>query len=96
MRGFFNASSVFLRLPGVSEACEVEIRPAKGKMFADWKVATALPTVKVKKSGFGLTVPPAMTSYWIIRLNWVNLRRSVSRLAACRISLWWQDGFVAI
>lgn len=54
-RGFFNASSVFLSVAGREhEACEVEIRPAKGKAHADWKVATALPAVKVKKSGFGL------------------------------------------
>jgi predicted metalloprotease with PDZ domain len=54
MRGFFNASSVFLAVAGYeSSPCEVEIRPPKGKMFADWKVATALPALEVKKSGFG-------------------------------------------
>ncbi|WP_159878998.1 M61 family metallopeptidase [Aquitalea denitrificans] len=54
MRGFFNASSVFLAVAGhESSPCEVEIRPPKGRMFADWKVATALPALEVKKSGFG-------------------------------------------
>lgn len=54
MRGFFNASSVFLAVAGhESSPCEVEICPPKGKKFADWKVATALPALEVKKSGFG-------------------------------------------
>lgn len=53
-RGFFNASSVFLAVEGYeSSPCDVEIRAPKGKMFSDWKVATALPAVEVKKSGFG-------------------------------------------
>ena len=53
-RGFFNASSVFLSVAGYeSEPCDVEIRAPKGKSFDDWKVASSLPAVDVKKSGFG-------------------------------------------
>nr|WP_199065377.1 PDZ domain-containing protein [Chromobacterium sp. ASV5] len=55
-RGFFNASSVFLAADGYEgEACEVELLPPEGKAHAEWKVATSLPAVDVKKkSGFGL------------------------------------------
>ncbi|BBF84055.1 putative protease [Aquitalea magnusonii] len=53
-RGFFNASSVFLAVDGYESApCDVQILAPKGKHFAEWKVATALPARDVKKSGFG-------------------------------------------
>jgi len=53
-RGFFNASSVFLAVAGrESEPCEVEICSPKSKAFDTWKVASSLPVLDVKKSGFG-------------------------------------------
>ncbi|MDN0073945.1 PDZ domain-containing protein [Crenobacter sp. SG2303] len=54
-RGFFNGTSVFLSADGYeSGPCEVEILAPKGKAYEEWKVATALTAVDVKKkSGFG-------------------------------------------
>lgn len=50
-RGFFNGTSVFLMVNGQEQsACEVEIHPPKGKAFDEWKVATSLPDIEVKKS----------------------------------------------
>ncbi|AVG16167.1 peptidase M61 [Chromobacterium vaccinii] len=54
-RGFFNGTSVFLAAEGYeNEPCAVEILAPEGKAYADWKVATSLPAVDIKKkSGFG-------------------------------------------
>lgn len=54
-RGFFNGTSVFLAAEGYeNEPCAVEIHAPEGKAYADWKVATSLPAVDIKKkSGFG-------------------------------------------
>lgn len=53
-RGFYNGTSVFLSADGYeNEPCEVEIVAPEGKDFADWKVATSLPALETKKSGFG-------------------------------------------
>ena len=42
--GFFNGTSLFLRVLGREHhACTVELVRPKGKAFANWKVATALP-----------------------------------------------------
>ncbi|MBK9446025.1 MAG: M61 family metallopeptidase [Betaproteobacteria bacterium] len=57
---FFNGTSVFLRVLGQEESpCLVDLQPPKGKPYANWRVATALPPAhKEKKSakphGFGL------------------------------------------
>jgi predicted metalloprotease with PDZ domain len=41
--GYFNGTSVFLRLPAHEhEACEVEIAPPSGERYASWRVATTL------------------------------------------------------
>ncbi|KMN76749.1 M61 family metallopeptidase [Chromobacterium alkanivorans] len=54
-RGFYNGTSVFLAVDGYeNEACAVDILPPEGKAYADWKVATSLPTRGAdKKTGFG-------------------------------------------
>ncbi|GGY03370.1 M61 family metallopeptidase [Paludibacterium paludis] len=54
-RGFFNGTSVFLMAEGYENSpCEVEIQPPEGEDYADWRVATALPAVDVKKkTAFG-------------------------------------------
>lgn len=53
-RGFFNATSLCLAVAGQEGGeHQVDILPPAGKAYADWRVATALPAVKVKKSGFG-------------------------------------------
>lgn len=42
--GFFNGTSLFLRVPGREHhACSVDIERPKGKAYADWRVATAMP-----------------------------------------------------
>lgn len=57
---FFNGTSVFLCVAGREEQpCLVDIRPPKGKAYAQWRVATALSTAKgekgaAKEFGFGL------------------------------------------
>ncbi|MDF0605093.1 PDZ domain-containing protein [Neisseriaceae bacterium TC5R-5] len=54
-RGFYNGSSVFLAVSGYEqESCTVRILPATGKPYADWKVATSLAAIDIKKkTGFG-------------------------------------------
>lgn len=58
--GFFNGTSVFLRVEGREDApCLVDIRPPGGKAYADWRVATTLPPAKGERGaaqpwGFGL------------------------------------------
>ena len=53
-RGFYNGTSVFLQADGFeNEPCEVEILPPQDKALAKWQVATSLPALEVKKSGFG-------------------------------------------
>lgn len=57
--GFFNGTSVFLRVLGQEEApCQVDILPPQGKDYAGWRVATALEPARGEKSaakahGFG-------------------------------------------
>jgi predicted metalloprotease with PDZ domain len=52
--GFFNATSVFLRVLGrEDEPCEVEIVPPEGAQYADWRVATTLPRAGAPAHGFG-------------------------------------------
>ncbi|GHD71941.1 M61 family metallopeptidase [Vogesella fluminis] len=53
-RGFYNGTSVFLQADGFEHApCEVDILPPADKALAKWQVATSLPALDVKKSGFG-------------------------------------------
>ena len=50
--GFFNGSSVFLRVIGHEEApCLIDIQPPCGKEFKDWKVASALRPARGEKNG---------------------------------------------
>ena len=52
--GFFNGTSVFLRVPGREhERCEVEIRRPTGTRYRAWRVATALPRDGAPMHGFG-------------------------------------------
>jgi len=52
--GFFNGTSVFLRVAGREhEPCEVVIDPPQGRAFAGWRVATTLPEAGAKRWGFG-------------------------------------------
>ena len=49
---FFNGTSVFLRVIGQeSSPCLVDIRPPEGKMFKDWRIATALEPASGNKGG---------------------------------------------
>ena len=54
--GFFNGTSVFLRVPEFENAThEVEILPPKGRAYAGWKIATTLPCARgTALHGFGL------------------------------------------
>ncbi len=53
--GYFNGTSVFLRVIGQEdEPCQVDIQPPKDVMFADWKVATTLASAGSTPFGFGL------------------------------------------
>ncbi len=52
--GFFNGTSVFLRVLGRDKApCAVEILRPEGDDFADWRVATTLPRAGAQRWGFG-------------------------------------------
>ncbi|RPH66347.1 MAG: peptidase M61, partial [Burkholderiales bacterium] len=52
--GFFNGTSVFLRVLGQEDRpCEVWIEPPPGEAWADWRVATTLPEAGARRHGFG-------------------------------------------
>jgi predicted metalloprotease with PDZ domain len=52
--GFFNGSSVFLRVIGSEDrACQVEILPPKGARYRLWRVATAMKRSGARAFGFG-------------------------------------------
>ncbi|MBK4738193.1 M61 family metallopeptidase [Noviherbaspirillum pedocola] len=52
--GFFNGTSVFLRVIGQEDAPhEVDIRRPDGEGYAAWRVATALPELDAERYGFG-------------------------------------------
>ena len=56
--GFFNGSSVFLRVVGQDDGpCSVDIHAPAGEAYADWRVATALPEARgpggARRYGFG-------------------------------------------
>ncbi len=43
--GYFNGTSVFLRVHGQDEQpCSVEILPPEGSRYSDWRIATTMPT----------------------------------------------------
>ncbi|WP_018410240.1 M61 family metallopeptidase [Methyloversatilis thermotolerans] len=57
--GFFNGSSVFLKVHGFEdESCDIDIRPPSGRAYKDWRVATTLPEAPgrqgARRYGFGL------------------------------------------
>jgi predicted metalloprotease with PDZ domain len=53
--GFFNGTSVFLRVHGMEEAPHVvDIQRPEGPAYESWRVATALRELKAKRYGFGL------------------------------------------
>ncbi|RJX31581.1 MAG: M61 family peptidase [Oxalobacter sp.] len=55
--GFFNGTSVFLRVLGrEAEPHVVDIRCASDPVCADWRVATSLRTLKAPRHGFGTYV----------------------------------------
>jgi len=52
--GFFNGTSVFLRVLGQEEQPHVvDIQRPADEAAADWRVATSLPELKAKRYGFG-------------------------------------------
>ena len=52
--GFFNGTSVFLRVLGQEHRpCQLEIAAPDGEVFADWQVATTLTRDGAKLHGFG-------------------------------------------
>ena len=52
--GFFNGTSVFLRVAGAEHAPHiVDIAPPAGAAYRSWRVATALPELAAKRHGFG-------------------------------------------
>ena len=52
--GFFNGTSVFLRVAGAEDAAHiVDIAPPAGAAYRSWRVATALPELAARRHGFG-------------------------------------------
>jgi predicted metalloprotease with PDZ domain len=52
--GFFNGTSVFLRVEGQAACpCAVMILPPEGEVYRQWRVATALPRAGAELYGFG-------------------------------------------
>ncbi|GGB98229.1 peptidase [Oxalicibacterium flavum] len=54
LHGFFNGTSVFLRVHGQEESEHVaDIRKPAGAEYDKWRVATAMPRLKARRYGFG-------------------------------------------
>lgn len=52
--GFFNGTSVFLRVVGQEDIPHVvDIQRPHGDQYVHWRIATALPTLKAKRGSFG-------------------------------------------
>ncbi len=52
--GFFNGTSVFLRVHGQEgRPCVVELLPPEGEAYRGWRVATAMPRLEAPPFGFG-------------------------------------------
>lgn len=52
--GFFNGPSLFLRAVGhESRPCVLELEPPEGEGYADWRVATTMPSAGAPEHGFG-------------------------------------------
>ena len=52
--GYFNGTSVFLRVHGQDEQpCSVELLPPQGESYSQWRVATTLPALDAAAYGFG-------------------------------------------
>ena len=52
--GFFNGSSIFIRVHGQEyDACTVTLESVGDELCAQWKVATAMPSVELDAHGFG-------------------------------------------
>jgi predicted metalloprotease with PDZ domain len=52
--GYFNGTSVFLKVVGQEQQpCEVELLPPEGDAYAEWRVATTLPSKQAQHLGFG-------------------------------------------
>jgi predicted metalloprotease with PDZ domain len=52
--GFFNGTSVFLRVEGqVARPCAVTILPPEGEAYCHWQIATTLPRAGAELYGFG-------------------------------------------
>jgi len=53
-RGFFNGSSLFLRVQGLDRLpCRLAISPPSGENYAGWRLATSLKPLATQESGFG-------------------------------------------
>jgi len=53
--GYFNGTSVFLRVHGQEEQpCSIEIQPPQGETYRQWRIATTLPASDTEDNGFGL------------------------------------------
>lgn len=53
--GFFNGTHGFLMVEGQdNQPCSLEVLPPDGKIYHDWRMATAMKPLKVHRSGFGL------------------------------------------
>ena len=53
--GFFNGTSLFLRVEGDEESeCRLHLSPPPENVVGDWKVATSLPAMEVDERGYGL------------------------------------------
>lgn len=54
-RGFFNGTSLFMRIPGRELASVlVEINQPEGDSLSAWKLATTMPAISIDDKGFGL------------------------------------------
>jgi len=53
-RGFFNGASLLLRAIGhEAQPCELQLAPPTGDAYADWRIATTMPSAGAREHAFG-------------------------------------------
>lgn len=87
-RGFFNGTSVFLRVHG-SEALLQVLHVEPPAQQPHWQLATGLTAAQPTPKALAATTPAATTSWWTARWRWAHSGVPSSWPMACHTALWW-------
>ena len=88
-RGFFNGTSLCLRVHGFEETThQLQLKPVKGQ--ASWQAATGLTPVKSTKKALAFTKPTTTPIWSTARSSWARFGVANSPPAASRTASSWQ------